>query len=154
MRRADADRRGTEKGERGPFVPSFLAYRSRGPGRTILLDLCARAIARSSRGPSTEGYERRRDRAFVRENHPARGARAAALTLLLSLARLPSRSAFGMLRYAEAGELNRHKLPARGRRSLPYAPLDHARWIIKESVTRMAPEEGGGEVRRRLSMVA
>lgn len=32
------------------FVPSFLAYRSRGPGRTILLDLCARAIARSSRG--------------------------------------------------------------------------------------------------------
>lgn len=54
MRRANVDRRGTEEGERGPFVrsfvPSFLAYRSRGPGRTILLDLCARAIARSSRG--------------------------------------------------------------------------------------------------------
>lgn len=45
MRRANTDRRGTEEGERGPFVrfsiPSFLAYRSRGPGRTILLDLCA-----------------------------------------------------------------------------------------------------------------
>ena len=49
----------TEEGERrgvgGPvrfvsFVPSwFEAYRSRGPGRTILLDLCARAISRSSR---------------------------------------------------------------------------------------------------------
>lgn len=46
------DKTGTEEGERGPFrsfVPWFEAHRSRGPGRTILLDLCARAISRSSR---------------------------------------------------------------------------------------------------------
>lgn len=51
-----ANTSGTEEGERGPgsvlsFFRSswFEAYRSRGPGRTILLDLCARAISRSSR---------------------------------------------------------------------------------------------------------
>lgn len=52
----ERDRRG-RKGAAGSvrFVLSFFrcswfeAYRSRGPGRTILLDLCARAISRSSR---------------------------------------------------------------------------------------------------------
>jgi hypothetical protein len=47
-----AARTRTEEGQkRAKGARSFLAYRSRGPGRTILLDLCARAIARSSRGP-------------------------------------------------------------------------------------------------------
>lgn len=43
---------GQKRAKGGRFVRSLLgskAHRSRGPGRTILLDLCARAISRSSR---------------------------------------------------------------------------------------------------------
>lgn len=74
MQRAVCGQKRNRRERKGPvhslvrsFVRSYLAYRSRGPGRTILLDLCARAIACSSRSPSTESYERRRDCSFVRE---------------------------------------------------------------------------------------
>lgn len=50
-REHERDRRGRKGAGSVRFFRSswFEAYRSRGPGRTILLDLCARAISRSSR---------------------------------------------------------------------------------------------------------
>ena len=75
MHRENTDRRGTEKGERGPlrsfvrsFVPSFL-HTGRGVrvARSCLIFALVRSFLMGR--PSTKGYEYRRDHDFVRENH-------------------------------------------------------------------------------------